>query len=222
MNDEMISIIGSSYLQPIIDLLEKLQHHDNGKEDSVMAGCCPNGYAASICLLSVVLLESYVMRCRYIHGVIDKELNKTSVVDFIKQKYADYPHKSITTEIFVVRDLIAHNHLLKISYSMIDGGMTSNGIKRFSSGDKKFKVYVDRVTEKTLGLKLNTNPIKICFNDAVKVLNVVWDNLIFLENKDRRQCYVSHLLIKYEGKHIKFSDVLKILNQQTAEFGVQK
>ena len=213
MNGEIVSIIGSSYLKPIIDLLEKLQEYDNGIESELMSGYNPNGYAASICLLSVVLLESYVMRSRYIHGAKQDEL-KTPVIFFLKGKYPDYPYENQTTEIFVVRDLIAHNHLLQTSYTETDLGLEVEGIRRFSSGDKKFQISVNLTTEKTSVLNINTNPIKIGLNDVKKIMCVVWDNLMFLEKKDRNQCYVSQLAVKYKGKMTKLSNIVEELREQ--------
>ncbi len=119
--NELVTIVGSSYFDPISTLLEELKKHDNGHLGDVQAGCFVNGYAASICLLSVVCLESYVMRTRYIHGVTDDELNKVAVTKYLKKTYGDYPYFDETNELFVVRDLLAHNHLLKISYNW--GGM---------------------------------------------------------------------------------------------------
>lgn len=210
VNGEVVSIVGSSYFQPITDLIEKLIQHDDGREENIMAGYYQNGYATSICLLSVVLLESYVMRCRYIHQVSENKL-KTSVINFIKNTYSDYPYEEETVEVFVIRDLIAHNHLLETTYILTDEGMQKNGVRRYSSGDNKFKVSVDIESEKTNSLQLNTIPTKVGLSDAVKILDTVWKNLMYLENKSRDQCYVSHLTVKFKGKRARFSDVINSL-----------
>ncbi|MCH2160098.1 MAG: hypothetical protein MK096_15115 [Oleiphilaceae bacterium] len=216
MNDQVVSIIGSSYFQPIADLIEKLIQHDDGREADIMAGHYQNGYATSVCLLSVVLLESYVMRCRYIHKASEEEL-KTPVIKFIKSKYSDYPYEEETVEVFVVRDLIAHNHLLETAYTLTDKGMKKNGVIRFSSGDGKFKVSVDLRKEKTKVLQLNTVPTKIGLRDVEKILGTVWENLIYLESKDRDQCYVSHLTVRYRGERIKFSEVVHSLHRNLSD-----
>tara|TARA_X000000950_G_C13704194_1_gene573411 strand:+ start:41 stop:496 length:456 start_codon:yes stop_codon:yes gene_type:complete len=142
------------------------------------------------------------MRTRYIHKAAGNDLNRVSVVNFIRKKYSDYNLEDITNEIFVVRDLIAHNHLLKTSYRLEDYGMEKIGVERVSSGDGKFSANVNKGTETTKILELNTNPIRIGYTDAVAVLKTAWENLIFLENKDRNQCYVSHLHVKHQGQHI--------------------
>jgi hypothetical protein len=65
MNDDLVTIVGSSYLEPISVLLENLYLHNKGNKNPVQAGYYVNGFPSSICILSVILLESYVMRVRY-------------------------------------------------------------------------------------------------------------------------------------------------------------
>ena len=207
--NEMVTIVGSSYFDPISTLLEELKKHYKGHESEVQAGCYINGYAASICLLSVVCLESYVMRTRYIQGATGDELNKIPVTKYLQKTYSDYPYLDETNEVFVVRDLLAHNHLLKVSFDRDEtGSMKKNGLNRVSSGDNKFSANVCIDTEKTLKLGLNTSPILVGYNDALTILQTVWKNLIFLEGKNRNQCYVSHLYVKYQGEHVPFGEVL--------------
>ncbi len=202
--NEIVTIVGASYFEPIAKLLEELKKHYKGHDGEIQAGTFVNGYATSICLLSVVCLESYVMRARYIHGSSGDDLNRLSVTKYLKKIYDDYPYFDETNEVFVVRDLIAHNHLLKISYNE---DMKKNETVRISSGDKKFSANVCVDTEKTKILGLNTSPILIGYNDAILILKTVWKSLLFLEDKDRNQCYVSHLSVKYQGKHIRFGEI---------------
>lgn len=206
--NELVTIVGASYFDPISKLLEELEKHYKGHEGEIQAGSFVNGYAASICLLSVVCLESYTMRARYINGATGDELNKLPVTKYLKKIYDDYSYFDETNEVFVVRDLLAHNHLLKVSYDSDEaGGMKKKGLVRISSGDKKFSANVCIDTEKTIILGLNTSPILIGYNDALIILKTVWKNLLFLENKDRNQCYVSHLHVKYQGKHVRFGEI---------------
>lgn len=208
MNEELVSIVGSSYFDPISVLLEKLKKNYNGVDGKISSGVTINGYACSICLLSVVCLESYVMRARYIHNAAGDDLNRVSVVKFISKKYSSYNLADKTNEVFVLRDLIAHNHLLKTSYILEDYGLKKIGVNRVSSGDGKFSANVNKSTEKTNILGLNTNPIMIGYKDAVAVLKTAWENLKFLENEDIQQCYVSHLHVKHEGQHILFGKLI--------------
>ncbi|PCH83157.1 MAG: hypothetical protein COB89_06780 [Piscirickettsiaceae bacterium] len=157
--NELVTIVGASYFDPIAKLLEELTTHYKGHEGEIQAGSFVNGYAASICLLSVVCLESYVMRARYIHKSSGDDLNKLPVTKYLKIIYDDYPYFEETNEVFVVRDLLAHNHLLKVSFDYNDEGMKENKTVRISSGDKKFSANVCADTEKTVRRQL-TCPVR--------------------------------------------------------------
>jgi hypothetical protein len=111
---------------------------------------------------------------RYIHECSGDDLNKLPVTKYLKKIYDEYPYFDETNEVFVVRDLLAHNHLLKVSFDYDDEGMKKNQTVRISSGDKKFSANVCADTGKTLILGLNTSPILIGYNDALLILKTVW------------------------------------------------
>ena len=86
--------------------------------------------------------------------------------------------------------------------------MVLQAINKRSSGDTKYQQYVDKRTNVTTTLGLNGNPIKVGSAEAYTVLKTVWNVLLFLENKNRQQCYVSHLSVKHKRKHMKFGEVI--------------
>jgi hypothetical protein len=209
MNDNLVTIIGSSYLEPISVLLEKLEDHDKGTSNEVQAGYYVNGFAASICILAVVCLESYVMRVRYINKASQDEINKGSVPTYLKKLYPDFPFEKELYDIHILRDTLAHNHLWEVSYSSDDvRGMILHSVNKWSDGDKKYQHYVDSNTHLTKTLGLNVSPIKVGKVEAMRVLKTVWQILLFLEVKNRNQCYVSHLSAAYKGKHVKFGEIV--------------
>jgi len=209
MKDSLVTIVGSSYFEPISVLLEKLNKYDKGSSNEVQAGYFVNGFASSICLLAVVCLESYVMRVRYINKASQNEVDKVSVPVYLKKLYQDFPFENELFEIHILRDTLAHNHLWEISYSWDDEkDMVLQSVNKSSSGDKKYKQYVDTKTNVTKNLGLNINPIKVGSTDVNSVLQTVWKVLIFLENKNRNQCYVSRLHVKHKGKSMKFGEIV--------------
>lgn len=209
MNDSLVTIIGSSYFEPISALIEKLEIHDNGISNEVQAGYYVNGFAASICILAVVCLESYVMRVRYINKASQDAINKESVSKYLKTLYLDFPFEKELYEIHILRDTLAHNHLWEVSYSSEDEkGMTLHSVNKWSSGDKKYQKNVYSNTHLTKTLGLNVSPIKVGKVEAMTVLKTVWQILLFLEVKNRNQCYVSHLSAAYKGKHVKFGEIV--------------
>jgi len=209
MSESLLTIIGSSYLEPISVLLEKLEKHDKGNSNDVQAGHFVNGFAASICVLSVVFLESYVMRVRYANKATQNEIDNISVPNYIKSLYPKFPYEDELHEVHIIRDILAHNHLWEISYSWDEKkGMVHNSSNKHSSGDKKYRKYVDTNTNLTSKLKLNVSPIKVGSTDAKTVIQTVWNILLFFESVDRFQCYVSHLSVAHKGKMMKFGEVI--------------
>lgn len=209
MNDSMVTIVGSSYFQPISVLLEKLEKHDKGTSNEVQAGYYVNGFAASICLLAVVCLESYVMRVRYINKASQIEIDKVSVPKYLKTLYLDFPFEDELFEVHILRDTLAHNHLWEVSYSWDDEkDMILHAVNKWSSGDNKYRQYVDANTNLTKKLGLNVSPIKVGRAEAISVLQAMWKILIFLEGKNRNQCYVSHLHVAHKGELMRFGEII--------------
>jgi hypothetical protein len=209
MKDDLVTIVGSSYFEPISVLLEELEKHDKGSSNEVQSGYFVNGFASSICILSVVCLESYVMRVKYVNKAAQNDIDKTPVPVYLKNLYPDFPFEQELYEIHVVRDVLAHNHLWEVSFSWDDKkGMVHNKSNRRSSGDKKYNQYVDSSKNLTSKLGLNVNPLKVSVSDVRALIQTVWKILLFLEGKDRNQCYVSHLSVKYKGNIQKFGEII--------------
>jgi hypothetical protein len=166
-----------------------------------------NGYCASLVLLLVAMLESYVMRVRYINR--DRfSIKRISVVEYLRQLYSDYQRENELIEIFVVRDVIAHNHLWEIDFAWSEDSVMTflQAEKESTAGDKKYKKVVNE-QKRTNALELNILPTKVDRTDVFKVFDIVWETLIFLESKNRNQCYVSHLYIRFNGQTRLFGEL---------------
>lgn len=122
MNHNMISIIGDSYFEPICALLEHLQRFDESEANEVQSGFYVNGFSASICLLAAACLESYTMRVRYLKKVGHAEIDKDPVVQYLPKVFSAFPYRKELIEIFIVRDIIIHNHLWEIGIDWSDNG----------------------------------------------------------------------------------------------------
>lgn len=203
MDIHTVSIVGSTLFDPTSLLIEKLIESKKSKQYLV------GGLSVSICLLSVASLESYVMRSRYINKAKKNDLNRLHSSKYIKKIYPDFHLEVEMVEIFIVRDILTHNHLWETLYDNNTGESIS---EKLSNGDEKYKKNVDIDDKKTKILKLNVDPSKVTYSDAKSVLSVVWKILLFLEKKDRNQCYVSNnTYVDYQGKQILFSDIIKKL-----------
>ena len=209
MQDEIVTIVGSAYLHPISVLIEELTKNDKGNLNTNQASPLENGFASSICVLSVVLLESYVMRVKYANGASKKDINRTPTHIYLKKLYSDFPFEQELKEIHIVRDILVHNHLWEVKFQWDDAlGIVDIASNKRSDGDSKYKECVDASTGLTSKLRLNTSPIKIGASDAKEIIQTVWRILLFLEGKNTGQCYVSHLLTKHDGKMQKFGKII--------------
>ena len=205
--DQLVTIVGSSYFQPITDLLARLMSQQKSASSEVQTSSHENGYCASLVLLLVAMLESYVMRVRYINR--DRfSIKRISVVEYLRQLYSDYQRWNELIEIFVVRDVIAHNHLWEIDFAWSEDSVMTllQAEKESTAGDKKYKKVVNE-QKRTNALDLNILPTKVDRTDVFKVFDIVWETLIFLETKNRNQCYVSHLYIRFNGQTRLFGEL---------------
>jgi hypothetical protein len=209
-SDQLVTIVGSSYFQPITDLTARLLGRPkptSNEVNEVQTSSHENGYCASLVLLLVAMLESYVMRVRYINR--DRfPIKRISVVDYLLQLYPDYQRRDELIEVFVVRDVIAHNHLWEIDFSWSEeSAMTLlRADKESTAGDTKYKKVVDE-QRKTKTLGLNILPTKVDRTDVFKVFDIVWETLMFLEKKKRNQCYVSHIHVRFNGQTRLFGEL---------------
>ena len=206
--EDYVSVIGSSFLHPIATLLESLESLELKGPGEVQASSLENGYSAAIVALTVFLLESALNRTRY----VQRKSYRARSLDFFRQAFPGSGLDNRLEELFVVRDVVAHNHLwdAKIKYN-------EHGLELISAsllpeyGDKKFKKVVDWNTRKTRLLGLNVFPTRICRADAVIALKCTLDVLAFLEKADRRYFYITPQLVKFKEQMTTFRDLIQQL-----------
>ena len=206
-SNQVVTIVGSSYFQPITDLIARLMGSAKPASSEVKTSSHENGYCASLVLLLIAMLESYVMRVRYINR--DRSpIKRISVVDYLLQLYPDYQRRNELIEVFVVRDVIAHNHLWEIDFSWTEESEMTllQAEKESTAGDDKYKKVVDE-QRRTKTLSLNVVPTKVDRTDVFKVFDIVWETLMFLEKKNRNQCYVSNIVVRINAQTRLFGEV---------------
>lgn len=206
--DTQVSILGSSYFEPIADLIDRWLRLPRTRSTAVQSGYFEHGYAASVILLLVAMFESYLVRVRYAHrNHVPAKLRGT--LDVLFHLYPRIRYRKALTEVYVLRDTLFHNHLWEIEFSW--GGSPAlvlhGASKHPSFGDNKYLARVNLTTRRTRALKLSVIPTRVDRNDARKVFDTVWKTLLFLESKDRFQCYVSDTHVRFRGKSVLFGDV---------------
>ncbi len=196
-----ISCIGISFIDPIIDLYLKLNRLKFSGYSKTQVSSRENGYSVSIIVLLILLVESSLNRIRYL------EKHKEGNLKFFSSRFSTNPELvNKLYEIYVLRDLIVHNHIWRISYEFDNN---YNEIKIYQKllkdyGDKKYKKYVNKRKKITKTLKLNINPIKINKEDVNKVFKFVSDFFKFLEKENRGYLPLSNFNFKYRRKYLTF------------------
>jgi len=202
-----ISCIGISFIDPIIDLYLKLKRLKFSGYSKTQVSSRENGYSVSIIVLLILLVESSLNRIRYL------EKDKKDNLKFFSSKFST--NQGLINklyEVYVLRDLIVHNHIWRISYEFDNN---YNEIKIYQKlledygdkrGDKKYKDHVNKRKKITKTLKLNINPIKISKEDVNKIFKFVSTFFKFLEEQNREYFPLSNFHFKYRNKYLTFYD----------------
>ncbi len=206
---EYVSIIGTSLLFPITSLLEILDSRNPQGPDEVQASSFENGYSAAMIVLAILLVESTISRTQYIRGKKPPE----KPVDFVRKAYPNSGFADKLEELFVVRDVIVHNHVWEAKFiSDVNLGMKLVSAElREGYGDKKFKKVLNPNNRTTCQLNINLFPTRICRLDAVTVLKNVLEFFLFLESQDRRYIYISAQYVEFKGVPILFKELVESL-----------
>lgn len=200
--DQIVSIIGDSYLEPIADLTERLISRGSSQND-VKVSAVENGYAVSLCILLVAWFESWVTRVRYLNSANAHAAIKQPV-EFLYSLYPDLPIYDELVEVFVLRDTLAHNHLwlIKFSWDDVSNMHLRKAQKDAFYGDKKYRKYVDLHKRRTKKLGLNIVPIKVGAADFKVALKFIWKGLEFIRTKDPTHLGIGNGHIKFQSKLI--------------------
>lgn len=176
---EFVSILAGNYMQPLGVLVERLVAKPRQGLPGIKANEHETDWAISAILIAVVMFEGWLMRVRYDLGATtpndpDKAL---SFYNTLRQ-----PHSlPDVTEAFVMRDIVAHNHLWSVTFSWDDSGHQLVDSNKMTGGDGKYRQVVDPATGLTRGNQFHVNPKLIDRSDVRKVLQIILDAMQALE-----------------------------------------
>jgi len=207
--DSIISIVGGAYLQPIADLVERLRALSPRQGvDDVHVGRFENGYAAAVCLLSVVTLESFLMRvCQ-----IKQQGPGLSPVALFQSLYRSYQPDGVLAEVYIVRNVLAHNHVWQIDYSWGEDGTIERhrGAPLIGHFRKtNYEQHVDVDVQRTKRLRLHVVPSRVDRRDAALVLKTVWKALEVMDRDDHTACPVSPAFVRIGSSSIPFAELVQ-------------
>lgn len=196
---ELVTVIGTNYIDLIIpDFLEKCFEVYKKKEFDerhFQVSIYENTFATAGIVLTVLAFEAYRNRIFYLEK---KRVGKSvarDLAEIFKLKEASFPEKnfeSLLNEVFVLRDVIVHNHIYKVKvefdYEWKMLWHTQKMLKGYGD-DRKFKEFVNSRTKRTINLGLNVQPGKIGFEELFLTL-VIFDCFIGLSEKVLGRPYV--------------------------------
>ena len=208
--EDMITIVGSDYYEPIADLLHKLLARERLGATTVKRGCRENGYSSAIVVLLVVAFESYVSRVNFLQtqkgaaGI--RKTKRTSVPEYLKQLRKSFSLQKSLTEVFVLRDVLVHNHLWTLTTSPHQSKhlILHRAVKDAEYGDSKYPVFVNPRTRRTSSLGLNVVPTSVGLREVAKVMDVLWRTFQFLEKAKLLERAAFDTNVRYDGRMQKF------------------
>jgi hypothetical protein len=216
-NTGFTSVIGLSFLEPILRLIEQLDDLPAKPPGEVKTNYKENGYSCAIIVISVLLLESAINRARSISGTsFDRGI---SSCDYLIELLNDSNQENIIEEIFSIRDAIVHNHLWNA-----DVGWDSEGNLVFVTepqlqegfGNKRFQRVLQESSQRTKVLELNLLPSRIWRYDAYSVLEYVYKLLLKIENIDRNYFYISPHHFEFRGELLPIDEVISSIRRSSS------
>jgi hypothetical protein len=200
-----VSIVGQALVQPMFDLVEKLESKDPVLPNEVQTGQRENGYSLAIIVLGTILFESALNRTAYVRE------ERGSGPDYFKKISPDHDTAAEVEEVFAVRNVIAHNHLWEATTTWSDN---DEGLKfaeppklREGYGDKRHMIVTDPQTRQSRILGINMFPPRIWRRDAYIVLKAIAKGLDVIESMDRSYFYLSPHHFRFQKKTVTFSEV---------------
>lgn len=204
--DDQITIIGSSYFQPISELFESMLRAsppDRTKKSNYRE----NGYAAALVVLIVTLLESYVSRLRFVrHNEI---VSSRSVPETLTHLFPDFPNKEELLEVFLLRNIVIHNHVwhldtsnpeseAKTIHSPLDLGFDVN---------QHYRSIVDSETRRTKRLGFPVDPSAVDRYDVKRVFEIVWGTLSFMNRKNFSHTPLAGRTVVFRKTRVSFESI---------------
>lgn len=160
------SVLGDSLIEPIVVLVDKATSTRLAGPNQVQASVIENGYSSAIILLLVVMLEGMTNYVNLHNSGFEPFKNKYSAVSALKYYTKNILNNEID-ELFVIRDVIAHNHIWETRVSSNDRMIhVKEPILRDEYGDRKFTENVDFITRTTKKLELNVFTTRINWKDV--------------------------------------------------------
>lgn len=220
MRDHHITVVGSAYFQPILDLTERLIQRPSGRAATSCINGRENGYALSIVLLSVVMLESFVGRVSYLQEGLGSrgkaKASRTSVPSYIAGLRKSFTLEKSLIEVFVLRDAIAHGHVwsLEVMSHKNHSQVLQSAALGAQYGNEQFKKRVNPAMRRTRALGLHVVPTAVGRGEVIKVIDVIHRTLKFLARSRLIEPNVFSYRGRFQRRPFEFWSVLEVLRSE--------
>ena len=184
-DDDVITVVGSAYFQPIADLVQNLLREEPGGPFPGDSGVRENGYSASVIVLLVAMLESFTSRLRFVRNP-ELIAGGRSTPGLLAEYFPDLPTKDDLVEVFLLRNVVVHNHIWHLDVSNYEAELRTISTPQdlgFQT-NKDYADVVDVVARRSRKLALNVNPTAVDRRDVLTVFRVVWKTLEFMNRKN--------------------------------------
>lgn len=207
--DDVVTVVASAYFQPIADLIQNLLRREPGGPFPGGSGVRENGYSASIVVLLVAMLESYTSRLRFVRNG-ELTAGGRSTPDLLMDYLPDLPTKDELVEIFLLRNVVVHNHIWHLDVSDYEAELRTISTPQelgFQT-NKHYTDVVDVATRRTRKLGLNVNPIATDRRDVLTVFQIVWNTLEFMNRKNFAHTPLAGRTVGFFRKFRQFDELI--------------
>jgi hypothetical protein len=163
----------------------------------------------------MLCLESFIVRLAYLRGGTTAGGTQLKALAFFEKQYPKYHSLQKLREAFVLRDLLAHNHLWEIESKTNSSGeeVITRALLHPCFGDPKLKASLNLATRRTRSLRLHAIPTQVGREDAVKIHETVYQALKWMEDDDINICQASNLRVHFRGRYREWHEVIRMAKQ---------
>jgi len=206
---KIVTVIGAQLFVPIAHLLDHMLSRPLPRSDRVSSNYHEGGYAASIILLLAAAVESMVARDRYFNK---KALGKEGlpVPEYMKEVHRFRGYHRLS-ELFVLRDAIAHSHCWVLDYLWSEGkGRKLTSATRVTwSGNRRLEKRLNPKTFRTKLLRTNVIPGRMNRKDVHAALATALLVLNFLAERGANPVPVTNSVVGFRRQRVQFSALLQ-------------
>lgn len=207
---DVISVVASSYMQPIAALLDNLLKNPISGKGPAGTSMHENGYSAASVVLLVALLESYTARLRFKRHSEGIDGN-VSTPELLGKYFPSLPNKDELIEVFLIRNVLAHNHIWHMDVLNFDvaGASTISTPKDLGfQPNKHYEQVVNVASRSTRLLGLNIIPTSVDLTDVRKVFDVTWRTLKFMNAQNFDHTPLAGSTVRFRGEWWEFGDII--------------